>query len=228
MGSFKIPLISDQSPNGSLNGSQNAMPPIEIDHDSKEIHPFKNTTTITPEPSVDTMSMIMSSDDGSVLEESKHEKRGYSYKKHRHREKKKNHKSKKEQIRELKNELIGLQQTVNIKDSRIKDLEESNREIRKTLLLRNNKINELQSEMDALRIKLSKTKMRAQSAIFRPTRSDKKKRRSWIVTVDNGLSLMDLNLHTPKASNINTALRRSHSSGIPRQKVQSQKYFEIK
>merc|ERR1712154_445743 len=67
--SFKIPLISDQSPNGSLNGSQNAMQPIEIDNDSKEIHPFKNTSTITPEPSVDTVSVMMSSDDGSVLEE---------------------------------------------------------------------------------------------------------------------------------------------------------------
>merc|ERR1712228_799037 len=253
--SFKIPLISDQSPNGSINDSQNTMPPIEIDADSKEIIPFKTTSTITPEPSVDAMSIIMSSDDGSAIEDSKskNERRwnGHGHKKHRHRDRKKHHKSKRDQIKELKNELIALQETVNIKDSRIKDLEQINKEIRRTLLLRDNKIQSLQNEMDALRMKLSKNKSRATSAIFRPPRSRIKRASSFTIDslgnisrtallpsqFDHNNKLIKssminapkmLSLNTPKVPS--TGLRRSHSSGINgyHRKAQSQKYFEIK
>ena len=236
--SFKIPLIIDQSPNGSLNGSA-AIPSIDID---SSIIPFKqDPSTITPEPSI-----IMSSDEGSAREGSVNSQLSYRRnghnKKHRKRKHNEHHKSKRDKIKEL-------QQTVHMKDSRIKDLEQINQEIRRTLQLKDTKIEALQSEVDAMKIKLSRTKIRAKSAVFRPRRSRIKRASSF--SIDSGgnvtrtallpsqfdhnnklikTSLLNgpktsVNLSTPKVPS--SSLRRSHSSGANgyHRKVQSLKYF---
>eukprot|EP01084_Bolivina_argentea_P281126 480959_1 len=70
---------------------------------------------------------------------------------------------KREEMKQLQDELINLQKELKMKDDRIRDLEESNKAIRQTLILKDHKIESLQDQVHHLNRKMTSHNARAKS-----------------------------------------------------------------
>eukprot|EP00485_Elphidium_margaritaceum_P024314 CAMPEP_0202712972 /NCGR_PEP_ID=MMETSP1385-20130828/47596_1 /ASSEMBLY_ACC=CAM_ASM_000861 /TAXON_ID=933848 /ORGANISM="Elphidium margaritaceum" /LENGTH=650 /DNA_ID=CAMNT_0049373175 /DNA_START=22 /DNA_END=1974 /DNA_ORIENTATION=- len=128
----------------------NAASSISVD----QYHQFPNAnTSITPEPSMDHVE----------LDDQKYDTKEADAEVDGKQRGKKTHGSRRQQIKELREQLQEARNELKVKDDRIRDLSESNKAIRQTLILRDNKINLLQDEIQHLRMKMQSHNARTKS-----------------------------------------------------------------